>query len=94
MTPTLYQLQQRRQLLGEQIAGNLDILMGSISTQGGNRAGFNLTFKRQGITRSRYIRKQDLQKVRLMTGRYQKLKLLLHELAELNWRILSLESEQ
>lgn len=55
MTPAIYHLQQRRHLLCEEIAGSLDILMGSISTQGGNRPGVNLTFKVNGVTRSRYI---------------------------------------
>jgi hypothetical protein len=93
MARTLYELQQQRELLCEQIAANLDILAGSVTTQGPKRSGFNLTFKVNGVTRSRYIRKQDVQRVRLMTQRHQKLKQLLHKLSDLNWLILTRQSE-
>ena len=93
MAPSLYELQQRRELLAEQIDGNLDMLIGSISTKGPKRPGFNLTFKLGGVTRTRHIRKQDLQKVRLMTDRHRKLKALIQQLSDLNWQILILQSE-
>jgi hypothetical protein len=90
---TVYELQEARELLCRQIADHLDILIGSVSTKGPKRPGFNLTFKLDGVTRSRHIRKQDLEKVRLMTARYQKLKRLVHKLSDLNWLILSRQSE-
>lgn len=93
MAKTLYQLQQRRQLLGDRIAANLDILIGSVSTKGPKRPGFNLTFKHQGITRSRHIRKENMEKVRRMTSRYKTLKRLIQQLSDLNWEILTLQSE-
>lgn len=93
MARTVYELQERRQLLAEQIAAHLDILIGSVSTKGPKRPGFNLTFKRNGITRSRHIRVQNLQKVRLMTERHKKLKSLILQLSDLNWKILTLQSE-
>ena len=93
MARTLYQLQQQRELLAEQIAATLDILIGSVSTKGPKRPGFNLTFKFQGVTRTRHIRKQDLEKVELMTARYKKLKELIHKLSDLNWLILTRQSE-
>jgi hypothetical protein len=93
MARTVYQLRQRRELLAGRIAANLDILIGSITTKGPKRPGFNLTFKVDGTTRSRHIRKQDLEKVRLMTRRHKKLKTLIQQLAELNWQILCLQSD-
>lgn len=93
MAKTVYQLQQRRELLAEQIAANLDILIGSVSTKGPQRPGFNLTFKLDGVTRSRHIRVENLEKVRLMTQRHKTLKALIQELSDLNWQILTLQSE-
>jgi hypothetical protein len=93
MARTVYQLQQHRQLLADQIAQNLDILIGSVSSKGPQRPGFNLTCKLGGVTRTRHIRKEDLEKVRLMTARHQKLKGLIQQLSDLNWTILTLQSE-
>lgn len=93
MARTVYQLQQRRELLCDRIAANLDILIGSVSTKGPTRPGFNLTFKLAGVTRSRHIRKEDLEKVQLMTRRYKTLKRLIQQLSDLNWEILTLQSE-
>lgn len=93
MAKTVYELQQQRELLCGKIANHLDILIGSISTKGPKRPGYNLTCKVDGVTRSRHIRVADLEKVRHMTGQHQKLKELIQELAELNWKILLLQSE-
>ncbi len=93
MARTVYELQRRRQLLADRIAANLDILIGSVSTKGPQRPGFNLTFKHRGVTRSRHIRKEDLERVRLMTARYKTLKRLIQQLSDLNWEILILQSE-
>ena len=90
---TVYELQQQRELLKSQIADNLDLLIGSVSTKGPKRPGHNLTFKRKGVTRTRHIRVGDLEKVRLMSARHQKLKGLIHRLSDLNWKILTLQSE-
>jgi hypothetical protein len=93
MARTVYQLQQRRQLLAQRIAASLDILIGSVSTKGPKRPGHNLTFKLNGVTRTRHIRVQDLERVRLMTARHKKLKRLIQQLSDLNWQILTLQSE-
>jgi hypothetical protein len=93
MARTVYELQQRREILAEKIAANLDILAGSITTKGpAPNAGHNLTFKVDGVTRSRHIRKCDLEKVRLMTERHKTLKRLIGQMSELNWQILLLQS--
>ena len=93
MSRTVYELRQRRHLLAERIAASLDILIGSVSTKGPKRPGFNLTFKLDGVTRTRHIRAQNLERVRLMTERHKKLKQLIQQLSDLNWQILTLQSE-
>ena len=85
-------LESKQERLKKQVADNLDILIGSISTKGPTRPGFNLTFKVDQITRSRHIRKETLSKVRQMTRRYQKLKKLLQQLSHTNWEILKEQS--
>jgi len=93
MSRTVYELQQRRQLLGRQVADNLEFLMGSISTKGPKRPGHNLTQKVNGVTRTRHIRVQDLDKVRVMIARHKTLKQLIRKIADLNWKILIRQSE-
>jgi hypothetical protein len=93
MASTVYELQQRRELLAQQIAAHLDILIGSVTTKGPKRPGFNLTFRVEGVTRTRHIRKENLERVRLMTARHKKLKQLIHKLSDLNWLILTRQSE-
>jgi hypothetical protein len=93
MAKTVYELQQRRELLCKRICAHLDILIGSVSTKGPKRPGYNLTFKLDGVTRTRHIRKEDEERVRLMTARYKTLKKLIQQLSDLNWEILTLQSE-
>jgi hypothetical protein len=93
MAKTVYELQQKRRLLCDRIAAHLDILIGSVSTKGPKRPGYNLTFKLDGVTRSRHIRLENLEKVRQMTARHKKLKELIQQLSDLNWEILTLQSE-
>ena len=93
MARTVHELQQQRELLHRRIVDHLDILIGSVSTKGPKRPGHNLTCKVQGVTRSRHIRVQNLEKVRLMAARHQTLRELLHQLSDLNWKILTLQSE-
>jgi len=93
MAKTVYELQRKRQLLCDRIAANLEMLIGSVSTKGPKRPGHNLTFKLDGVTRSRHIRKENLEKVRLMTARHQTLRALIQQLSDLNWEILTLQSE-
>jgi hypothetical protein len=93
MPRTVYELQQQRELLVEQMTTHLDMLIGSVTTKGPKRPGFNLTQRRDGVTHTRHIRKENLEKVRLMTARYKKLKQLIGKLSDLNWLILTRQSE-
>jgi len=87
----LWHLQQKKERLKREIASNLDFLTGSVTSQGPS-SGFILTHKQRGKTKSKYIRVGMLNDVRAMTKRHKKLKVLLKELAEMNWEILKLNS--
>lgn len=84
-----WNLQQKRERLKKEVAANLDFLIGSVTSQG-VRGGFNLTTAEQGKTRTRYIRKGQLEEVRSMIEQHRKLKELLKELGEVNWEILKI----
>lgn len=85
-------LQQKRERIIRQINSNLDILIGSVSSQGPS-GRFNLTTKVEGKTKSRYIRAGLENEVRKRTARHLKLKDLIKQLAEVNWLLFQLESE-
>jgi len=87
-TETLY---RERKRLEEDILNNLDFLMGSISTKGPHRPGFNLTFKINQVTRTRHIRKELEPQIKQMTARWRRLRELLHQLGDLNWERLNRE---
>jgi hypothetical protein len=91
MASTTWNLKQKKERLIREINANLDILSGSVTSQG-PRGGFSLTFKQDGKTRSKYIRTAMLEEVRVMTQRHQKLKALLADLSEVNWEILKSEN--
>ena len=80
-------LKRRKRVLGK-ISDNLDFLIGSISSKGLKYDAYNLTTKVNGITKTKHIPKDMLPLVRKMTGRHQKLKGLLKELAEVNWLLV------
>jgi hypothetical protein len=87
-------LRRRQALLKDEIAANLDFLIGSVTTKGPERSGYNLTAKVDGKTVSRYIRKALVPTVRAMTKRHNKLRALLRRLAETNWALLQLQTTQ
>ena len=80
-------LKRRKRVLGK-ISDNLDFLIGSISSKGLKYEAYNLTTKVNGVTKTKHIPKDMLPLVRKMTGRHQKLKELLKELAEVNWLLV------
>ncbi len=84
-----YHLDQEKQRLKQQINDNLDILIGSVCSKGPqDPEGCNLTFKLNGKSKGRHIRKALIPTVREMTKRHQKLKQLIQELSEVNWELL------
>ncbi len=91
MSAGLWHLQQKKERLKREIGSNLDFLAGSVTSQGPS-GGSILTHKEKGKTKSKYIRVGMVDDVRVMTKRHKKLKMLLKELAEVNWEILKLNS--
>jgi len=87
--PSVTTLIARRSRLVEQVHDHLDFLVGSVSTKGFAYPAFNLTMKIDGKTSSRHIPKDMLPLVRRLTARHRKLKLLLQELATVNWLLIS-----
>lgn len=83
-----FRLRQKRDRLATQVRDNLDFLAGSISSKGLKWEAYNLTTKVNGITRSRHIPKDLLPLVKRLTQRQRKLKQLLKELEEVNWRLV------
>jgi len=78
-----------RDTLRQAIIDNLDFLMGSVSTKGPTRPGFNLTVKINQVTRTRHIRKENETRVTQMTTRWRRLRILLRTLSDVNWQLLS-----
>ena len=91
MAISLWHLEKKQERLRREITDHLDFLEGSITTQGAT-GRFILTMKVKGKTKSRYIRAGMETEVRLMVARHKKLKVLLKELAEVNWEILQLNN--
>ncbi len=84
---TTEELMRKRDRLGRQVQDHLDFLAGSISSKGLRWEAYNLTTKIDGLTKSRHIPKDLLPLVRRLTGRHKKLKTLLKQLEEVNWRL-------
>ena len=89
--PSIATLMARRSRLVEQVHDHLDFLVGSVSTKGVAYPAYNLTTKVNGKTRSRHIPKGMVPLVRRLVVRHRKLKLLLQELADVNWQLISQE---
>ena len=89
--PSVATLKARRDRLVEQVHDHLDFVIGSVSTKGFGYPAYNLTTKVAGKTRSRHIPKDMVQLVRRLTARHRKLKLVLQELAAVNWQLISEE---
>ena len=78
-------LQKQTERLRQEIMDSMDFLMGSISTKGPSRPGLNLTFKINQVTRTRHIRKELEPRVKQMTARWRRLRVLLRQLSDANW---------
>jgi hypothetical protein len=82
-------LRTEHEKVRQEIIDNLEFLMGSVSTKGPKRPGLNLTFKINQVTRTRHIRKELEPKVRDMTAKWRRLRLLLRKLSDINWQRLN-----
>jgi len=86
--PSVTTLKKRRaQLLGK-ISGNLDFLVGSVSSKGLKYEAYNLTTKIDGKTKTKHVPIDMVPTVRQMILRHKKLKGLIKELGEVNWLLV------
>jgi len=89
---TAKQLKSRQMKLKLQVQELLgEFLVGSVSTKGPKRPGFNLTYKIDQVTRSRHIRKDHEKRVIRMTKKHKRIKQLLQQLTDVNWELLKME---
>ena len=84
----LYALKRKRERLTRQVLDHLDFLVGSVSSKGLKYPAYNLTTKINGKTVTRHIPKDLEPLVRRMTARHKKLKRLLQDLADVNWKLV------
>ena len=80
-------LQFRKEQLQRQINQALDLLQGSLHKNPSQR-GYHLTIKVDQKTVTKYVRKELVPLVRVMTRNHLKVRKLLQRLSEANWRRL------
>ena len=85
-------LKKQQASLKEQIYKNLDLLVGSV-VRSPAMMYHSLTTKVEGKTVTRYVRKGLVPKVKKMTDRHQRVKMLIQKLSKVNWELLKLESK-
>jgi hypothetical protein len=86
-------LKRRQAMLEEQICNNLDILIGSV-VRSPAMMYHSLTTKVDGKTVTRYVRKGLVPKVKKMTDRHKRVRILIQKLSKVNWELLKLESKE
>jgi hypothetical protein len=86
-------LKKRQAMLEEQICNNLDILIGSV-VRSPAMMYHSLTTKVDGKTVTRYVRKALVPKVKKMTDRHKRVRILIQKLSKVNWELLKLESKE
>jgi len=90
---TISILKKRKKTVQNQIAKNLDLIIGSVGKSPAMKQ-HNLTTKIEGKTVSRYVRKGLVPQVKKMCIRHKKVKLLIKELSMINWELLKLETTE
>ena len=85
-------LKKQQTMLKDQISKNLDLIVGSV-VRSPAMMYHSLTTKIEGKTVTRYIRKGLVPKVKKMTDRHKRVRLLIQKLSKVNWELLKLESE-
>ncbi len=86
-------LRKHQTSLKEQIFKNLDLLMGTV-VRSPAMMYHSLTTKVEGKTVTRYVRKGLVFKVKKMTDRHKRVRLLINKLSKVNWELLKLESKE
>ena len=85
-------LASRQEQLQRQITAALHLLQGSLHKNPSQR-GYHLTIKVNQKTLTKYVRKDLVPMVRLMTRNHLKVRKLLAKLSDVNWRLLQLPDE-
>jgi hypothetical protein len=85
-------LAARQEQLQRQITAALHLLQGSLHKNPSQR-GYHLTIKVNQKTVTKYVRKDLVPMVRLMTCNHLKVRKLLARLSDVNWRLLQLPDE-
>lgn len=86
-------LRKQQAILKEQICDNLDLLVGSV-VRSPAMMYHSLTTKVEGKTMTRYVRKGLVPKVKKMTDRHKRVRMLIQKLSSVNWELLKIESEK
>ena len=86
-------LRKQQTMLREQICDNLDLLVGSV-VRSPAMMYHSLTTKVEGKTVTRYVRKGLVPKVKKMTDRHKRIRILIQKLSSVNWELLKLESKE
>jgi hypothetical protein len=85
-------LKKQQVMLKEQIGKNLDLLIGSV-VRSPAMMYHSLTTKVDGKTKTRYVRKGLVVKVKKMTDRHKRVRTLIQKLSNVNWALLKLQSK-
>lgn len=83
-------IELRRQKLKAHIANCLDLLVGSVN-QTPSQRGHHLTTKIKGKSATKYVRRELAPLAKEMTANHRRVRKLLHQLSDLNWRWLQLQ---
>jgi len=86
-------LRKRQAMLKEQVGNNLDLLIGMV-VRSPAMMYHSLTTKVEGKTVTRYVRKALVPKVKKMTDRHKRVRVLINKLSKINWELLKLESKE
>jgi len=86
-------LKKQQAMLKEQICKNLDLVMGTV-VRSPAMMYHSLTTKVEGKTVTRYVRKGLVPKVKKMTDRHKRVRVLIQKLSKVNWELLKLEPKE
>ena len=82
---------KRQQHLKNEIAANLDLLVGTVA-KSPTMSGYNLTTKVDKKTVTVYVRKSIAPQAKEMTKCHKKVRALIQKLSKVNWELLKLKA--
>jgi len=84
-------IEKRRESLKARIMGNLDLLIGTVNRTPA-QSGWYLTAKVEGKSVTRYVRASIREEAKAMTRRHVRVRTLLRQLSDANWKLLQARS--